>query len=236
MPALPAAAAGVSVRRGPGRRDPDPDRDRPPSPRAAPLVEHGAARAPRAPEQHDRRARWARRGRAAARARRGVAAVPARRAGARDSRAGRRRSSWCSMRSWSQARRMYRKLPAVRGLPILRLPDQPMAVARLRASPGPGQVSTIEAIARALRLLEGEAAASALERLFDVAVERVRHRRDAAVATVHRGFLSSFTRGRVSPGEAPGFRSRPSSSSPPRSWSRSPWPPPRGSVSARSRT
>jgi DTW domain-containing protein YfiP len=76
--------------------------------------------------------------------------------------------------SWSQARRMYRKLPAVRGLPVLRLPDAPMAAARLRASPGPGQVSTIEAIARALRLLEGEAAAVPLERLFDVAVERAR--------------------------------------------------------------
>lgn len=74
--------------------------------------------------------------------------------------------------SWSQARRMYRKLPAVRGLPILRLPEMPMAAARMRASPGPGQVSTIEAIAGALRLLEGDAAAAPLERLFDVAVER----------------------------------------------------------------
>jgi DTW domain-containing protein YfiP len=76
--------------------------------------------------------------------------------------------------SWSQARRMYRKLPAVRGLPILRLPDAPMAVARLRESPGPGQVSTIEAIAAALRLLEGDALATPLERLFAVAVERAR--------------------------------------------------------------
>jgi DTW domain-containing protein len=75
--------------------------------------------------------------------------------------------------TWSQARRMYRKLPALRGLPILRLPDAPMAAARLRESPGPGRVSTIEAIARALRLLEGEGGAGAaaqLERLFDVAV------------------------------------------------------------------
>jgi DTW domain-containing protein YfiP len=75
--------------------------------------------------------------------------------------------------SWSQARRMYRKLP-IRGLPILRLPDAPMAVARLRESPGPGQVSTIEAIAAALRLLEGEAQATPLERLFALAVERAR--------------------------------------------------------------
>jgi len=74
--------------------------------------------------------------------------------------------------SWSQARRMFRKLAALRGLPILRLPDDAMPVARLRDSPGPGRVSTIEAIARALRLVEGDAAAAPLEALFALAVER----------------------------------------------------------------
>jgi DTW domain-containing protein YfiP len=74
--------------------------------------------------------------------------------------------------TWSQARRMFRKLAALRGLPILRLPDAPMPAARLRESPAPGRVSTIEAIARALRLLEGEAAAAPLEALFAVAVQR----------------------------------------------------------------
>jgi DTW domain-containing protein YfiP len=72
--------------------------------------------------------------------------------------------------TWSQARRMYRKLDALRGLPVLRLPDDPMPAARLREAPAPGRVSTIEAIARALRLLEGDEPASALERLFEVAV------------------------------------------------------------------
>lgn len=72
--------------------------------------------------------------------------------------------------TWSQARRMYRKLDALRGLPVLRLPDEPMPVARLRESPGEGRVSTIEAIARALRLLEGDEPARALERLFEAAV------------------------------------------------------------------
>jgi DTW domain-containing protein YfiP len=76
--------------------------------------------------------------------------------------------------TWSQARRMYRKLDALRGLPILRLPDELVPEARLRASPGPGRVSTIEAIARALRLLEGDDVALPLERLFSVAVERAR--------------------------------------------------------------
>jgi DTW domain-containing protein len=74
--------------------------------------------------------------------------------------------------TWSQARRMYRKLDALRGLPILRLPDAPMPAARLRNSPGEGRVSTIEAIARALRLLEGDEPAASLERLFAVAVDR----------------------------------------------------------------
>ncbi len=74
--------------------------------------------------------------------------------------------------TWSQARRMYRKLGALRGLPTLCLPEAPMPAARLRESPGPGQVSTIEAIARALRILEGDAAASPLEALFALAVER----------------------------------------------------------------
>lgn len=74
--------------------------------------------------------------------------------------------------TWSQARKMYRKLDALRGLPTLRLPDAPMPAARLRTSPGEGRVSTIEAIARALRILEGEEVAAGLERLFAVAVER----------------------------------------------------------------
>lgn len=74
--------------------------------------------------------------------------------------------------TWSQARRMYRKLGALRGLPILRLPDDPMPAARLRESPEPGLVSTIEAIARALRLCEGDHVAAPLETLFQVAVSR----------------------------------------------------------------
>jgi DTW domain-containing protein YfiP len=74
--------------------------------------------------------------------------------------------------TWSQARRMFRKLAGLRGLPILRLPDAAMPAARLRESPAPGRVSTIEAIARALRLIEGEAAAAPLEALFAIAVAR----------------------------------------------------------------
>jgi DTW domain-containing protein len=77
--------------------------------------------------------------------------------------------------TWSQARRMYRKLAAVRGLPVLHVPyDATREVARLRTAPAAGMVSTLEAIARALRLLDGDAIATPLERLYDLAVERAR--------------------------------------------------------------
>lgn len=74
--------------------------------------------------------------------------------------------------TWSQARRMFRKISALRGLPLLRLPDADTPAARLRASPAPGMVSTIEAIARALRIVEGDHVAAPLEALFAVAVQR----------------------------------------------------------------
>lgn len=73
--------------------------------------------------------------------------------------------------TWSQARRMYRKLP-VHKLPVLHLAGDAMAAHRLRRSPGPGQLSTIESIAHALRMLEGDGVAAPLEQLFDIAVAR----------------------------------------------------------------
>ena len=78
--------------------------------------------------------------------------------------------------TWSQARRMYRKLAPVRALPVLHVavPDGAAARARLRESPGEGMISTIEAIAAALRLLDGDAVAAPLERLYDLAVARAR--------------------------------------------------------------
>jgi DTW domain-containing protein YfiP len=72
--------------------------------------------------------------------------------------------------TWSQARRMYRKLDALRGLPLLRLPERAVGAARMRESPGGGRVSTIEAIAEALRVVEGGEAPQVLERVFAAAV------------------------------------------------------------------
>jgi DTW domain-containing protein YfiP len=78
--------------------------------------------------------------------------------------------------TWHQTRRMRQRLPALRGLPVLHLADSAMPAARMRESPGPGLVSTIEAIARALRLVEGAPPAAALERLFAIATARSRSR------------------------------------------------------------
>ena len=76
--------------------------------------------------------------------------------------------------TWQQARRMRQRLPALRGMPIWHLPVEHVPAARLRESPGAGRVSTIEAIAHALRLAESEEAAAALERLFALHVERAK--------------------------------------------------------------
>jgi len=76
--------------------------------------------------------------------------------------------------TWSQARRMYRKLDRLRGLPMLRLPEGARANARFRAAPSADRVSTIEAIAAALRLLEGDDVARPLDALFALAVDRAR--------------------------------------------------------------
>jgi DTW domain-containing protein YfiP len=73
--------------------------------------------------------------------------------------------------TWSQARRMFRKITQLRGLPIVRLPEGALP-ARMREAPAPDRVSTLEAVARALRLVEGDAAADPLEALFALAVAR----------------------------------------------------------------
>lgn len=75
--------------------------------------------------------------------------------------------------TWRQTRRMYTRLPALHALPRLALPPKPAPVLRLRESPTEGGRSTLEAIADALALLEGDAVAAPLHRLHADFVERV---------------------------------------------------------------
>jgi DTW domain-containing protein YfiP len=71
--------------------------------------------------------------------------------------------------SWSQARRMRQRIRALRGLPFLSLPARPGRL-RLRRPHDPSGMSTLEAIAGAVALLEGPAVAEPLDRFHDLIV------------------------------------------------------------------
>jgi DTW domain-containing protein YfiP len=75
--------------------------------------------------------------------------------------------------SWSQARRMVQRIPAIRGLPRLALPAGD-ALPRLRAPTRPDGLSTIEAMVRTIELLEGEEAARPLADLCRLHAARSR--------------------------------------------------------------
>lgn len=74
--------------------------------------------------------------------------------------------------NWSQARRMARRIPGVFLLPRLALPPPDAERARLRRPPTTGGMATLEAIAAAVALLEGDAVAAPLFGLFDLLVAR----------------------------------------------------------------
>jgi DTW domain-containing protein YfiP len=74
--------------------------------------------------------------------------------------------------TWSQARRMLQRLPALRALPRLSLPGPPPGLRPRRPHRGDG-MSTLEAMAGALHALGCPADASALLALHAEAVERV---------------------------------------------------------------
>jgi DTW domain-containing protein YfiP len=75
--------------------------------------------------------------------------------------------------TWRQTRRMLKRLPSLAAVPRLVLPPKADAPLRLRESDDPLGRSTLEAIADALHLLEGEAASRPLHALHALFVERV---------------------------------------------------------------
>jgi DTW domain-containing protein YfiP len=74
--------------------------------------------------------------------------------------------------NWSQARRIVHRDPDARDAEAVRLPPGAPSRYRLRRSPREGTVSTLEAVARALAVLEGEAIERGLARLLEVFVAR----------------------------------------------------------------
>ena len=79
--------------------------------------------------------------------------------------------------TWHQARRLFRQTPALRALPRLALPEPDEHRARLRGQQRPDGMSTLEAVAAAVALLEGHHVAEPLERLYDEVVRRTTHLR-----------------------------------------------------------
>ncbi|MEN6623964.1 MAG: tRNA-uridine aminocarboxypropyltransferase [Smithella sp.] len=74
--------------------------------------------------------------------------------------------------TWRQARRLYSRLPVLRSMPRLALPAPTLYRNRLRKQNRSDGMSTIEAVAAALAMLEGYEVAQPLERLFDEVVQR----------------------------------------------------------------
>jgi len=75
--------------------------------------------------------------------------------------------------SWSQARRMMRHVPALRSMPRLVLPAPQRVLPKLRQPPFPGALSTLESVAEALAVLEGESMGGPLRVLHQRLVDGV---------------------------------------------------------------
>ncbi|MBI4954413.1 MAG: DTW domain-containing protein [Myxococcales bacterium] len=74
--------------------------------------------------------------------------------------------------NWNQARRCYRRDPDARGCEVVRLPETGPGRYPLRRGASPDLLCTLEAVARALGLLEGPAVAAELEGWLARFVER----------------------------------------------------------------
>lgn len=75
--------------------------------------------------------------------------------------------------SWRQAHKMRRRVPGLAALPCVTLPELAPTTYRLRHEPQEGGLATLEAIARALHILEGDVAIeTALLDIFRVMVDR----------------------------------------------------------------
>jgi DTW domain-containing protein YfiP len=74
--------------------------------------------------------------------------------------------------TWRQAARARRRLPGLADVPCAALPAVPAAAHRLRRQVRPGRLSTLEAIARALGVLEGPFVEKPLLHILRVMVDR----------------------------------------------------------------
>ena len=74
--------------------------------------------------------------------------------------------------NWRQAGKVRTRVPELRAATCVTLPQAEPSAYQLRAEPHPRGLATLEAIARALEILEGPAVREHLERPFHAMVER----------------------------------------------------------------
>ncbi len=74
--------------------------------------------------------------------------------------------------NWRQASKVRKRVPGMSDVPCVSLPPGPASIYRLRTETREEGLSTLEAIARALGVLEGTQTQEALERIFRTIVER----------------------------------------------------------------
>ena len=73
--------------------------------------------------------------------------------------------------SWAQARKMVNKIPGLKALPRISIEPPATDLVRIRRSPEPGMVSTLEAIAAVLDITEGAGTGDPLRHLYQTAVD-----------------------------------------------------------------
>ncbi len=74
--------------------------------------------------------------------------------------------------TWRQASKMRRRVPCLREVPCVLLPPGPPSCYQLRGGQPESRLATMEAVARALGLLEGAAVQTHLEHIFRLKVDR----------------------------------------------------------------
>ena len=74
--------------------------------------------------------------------------------------------------TWRQAAKVRMRVPGMSEVPCVSLPPGPPTLYRLRNETQDGGLATIEAVARAMGILEGQEVQAAIERVFLAMVER----------------------------------------------------------------
>src|SRR4029077_19079206 len=74
--------------------------------------------------------------------------------------------------TWRQARKLHSRHPELKNVPRLKISTPAASIFQLRAQSRPERMATLQAIASALRIIEGDLAAAQLMKLYHRKIER----------------------------------------------------------------